>query len=101
VDANSISGSFSLIATSFQVKVKNGKGKVRSRTDHEGEIEVYFYSFLNLGTREGWWWLTPRPYGFTTGKDTRYPLYRRLGGPQDRCGKSRTHRDSVSGPSNA
>ena len=35
---------------------------------------------------------------------TRCPLYRRLGGPQgraglDRCGKSRPHRDSISGPS--
>ena len=30
-------------------------------------------------------WLTPRP-DFTPGKETQYPLYRRLGGPQDRSG---------------
>jgi hypothetical protein len=27
-------------------------------------------------------WLAPRPGRFTPGKETRYPLYRRLGGPQ-------------------
>jgi hypothetical protein len=31
-------------------------------------------------------WLTPRPGHFTPGKDTRYPLYRRLGGPQGGSG---------------
>jgi hypothetical protein len=42
----------------------------------------------------------PRPL-FTPEK-TRYPLYRRLGGPRaglDRCGKSRTQRDSIPRPS--
>jgi len=29
-------------------------------------------------------WSTARPVRFTPGKETRYPLYRRLGGPQDR-----------------
>jgi hypothetical protein len=33
-------------------------------------------------------WLTSRPGHFTPGKDNRYPLYRRLGGPQGRCGRS-------------
>jgi hypothetical protein len=31
--------------------------------------------------------LTPRPGHFTSGKKTRYPLYRRLGGPQDPSGR--------------
>ena len=31
-------------------------------------------------------WSTPRPDRFTPGKDTRYPLYSRLGGPQGRSG---------------
>ena len=31
-------------------------------------------------------WSTPRPGRFTPGKETRYPLYRRLGGPQGRSG---------------
>jgi hypothetical protein len=31
----------------------------------------------------------PRPDRFTSGKETRYPLYRRLGGPQGSWGKYR------------
>ena len=30
----------------------------------------------------GWW--TPRPGHFTPGKETQYPLYRKVGGPQGR-----------------
>jgi hypothetical protein len=42
-------------------------------------------SFLDLGTRRGWVIsTTPRP--LYPGK-TRYPLYRRLGGPQGRSGR--------------
>ena len=32
-------------------------------------------------------WSTPRPGRFTPGKETRYPLYRRLCGPQGRSGR--------------
>jgi hypothetical protein len=32
-------------------------------------------------------WLAPRPGRFTPWKETRYPLYRRLGGPQGRSGR--------------
>jgi hypothetical protein len=38
---------------------------------------------------EGIGWLAPRPGRFTPGKETRYPLYRRLGGPQVRSGRLR------------
>jgi hypothetical protein len=41
------------------------------------------------------------PATLTPGK-TRYPLYRRVGGPEaglDVCEKSRPHRDSIPGPS--
>ena len=41
------------------------------------------------------------PVTLTPGK-TRYPLYRRLGGPRgslDAYGKSRLHQDSIAGPS--
>jgi hypothetical protein len=51
---------------------------------------------------EGIGWLAPRPGRFTAGKETRYPLYRTLGGPQGRldgCRKSRPHRDAIHGPS--
>jgi len=43
--------------------------------------------FHDRGTRRGWVVIsTPRPH-FTPGK-TRYPLYRRLGGPQGRSGRA-------------
>jgi hypothetical protein len=32
-------------------------------------------------------WSTPRPGSFTRAKETRYPLYRRLGGSQGRSGR--------------
>ena len=52
-----------------------------------GGAEVMLYYFFHLGAR--WWWvITPRPGRFTPGK-TRYPLYRRLGGPQGRSGRGR------------
>jgi hypothetical protein len=34
-------------------------------------------------------WLTSRPGRYTPGKETRYPLYRRLGEPQGRSGRVR------------
>ena len=44
--------------------------------------------FLTLAL-DGGGWLIPRPGRFTPGKETRYPLYRRLGGPQFRSGRVR------------
>jgi hypothetical protein len=46
-------------------------------------------------------WLKPRPSRFTLWKQTRYLLYRRLGGPQGQSGRVRKipHRDSIPGPS--
>jgi hypothetical protein len=43
---------------------------------------------LTLALDEGGW-STPRPGRFTPGKETQYPLYRRLGGPQGRSGRVR------------
>jgi hypothetical protein len=43
---------------------------------------------LTLALDEGGW-STPRTGRFTPGKETRYPLYRRLGGPQGRSGRVR------------
>jgi hypothetical protein len=34
-------------------------------------------------------WSTPRPGRFTPGEGIRYPLYRRVGGPQSRSGPVR------------
>jgi len=56
--------------------------------------------FLDLGTRMGWGVsVTPRP--LSTPEKTRYPLYRMLGGHQDRSGlrKISSHQDSFPGPS--
>ena len=45
-------------------------------------------SILSLSSAVGGGgWLTPRPGRFTPAKETRYPLYRRLGGPQGRSGR--------------
>ena len=49
---------------------------------------MYLYSFFNLSARWGRW-LTPRRGRFTPGKETRYPLNRRLGGPQGRSRRIR------------
>jgi hypothetical protein len=51
-------------------------------------MDVYRYSSFNLGPR----WvglLTPRADHFILEKETRYPLYRRLGGPKGRRGRVR------------
>jgi hypothetical protein len=53
-------------------------------------VKLKLYSFFNFGCM---WWSAPR-----SGHFTRFPLYRRLGGPQG-CGKSRPYRDSITGPS--
>ena len=66
-------------------------GEVHPRTGHEGTkgaVEVWIYSFFILGA--GWGgWSSPRSGCFTPGKETRYPLYRRLGGSQGRSGRMR------------
>jgi hypothetical protein len=50
-------------------------------------VEVQLHAFFDLGTR--WRWLVsfkPRPL-WSQGKSLRYPLDRRLGGPQSRSGQ--------------
>jgi hypothetical protein len=53
-----------------------------------GEVELLLYSFFNLGVRWGGW-STLRSGRFSSGNEIRYPLYRRLGGPQGRSGRVR------------
>ena len=66
------------------------KGKVHPRTGHEDpEGEKMYTSSLSITSAlDGGGWSTPRPGRFNPGK-TRYPLYRRLGGPQGRSGRVR------------
>jgi len=52
--------------------------------------------FHDRGTRRGWVVRSAARSGRTLPPgNTRYPVYRRLGGPQGRSGKSRPHWDSI------
>jgi len=68
---------------------------------YRGSRRLLYY-FFNLGSRWGGRWWRPRPGRFTLRKNP-IPLYRRLGGPPgaslEGCGKSRSHQDSILGPS--
>jgi len=67
----------------------NGKGKGHSTTGHEGpEGEQKYSSTISLtSVLDGGGWSAPRPGRFTPGKETRYPLHRRMGGPHGRSGR--------------
>ena len=61
-----------------------GKFTLEQATKAQRGVEVQLYSFFNLAARWGWVVnATPRPLY------PRYPLYRRLGGPQGRSGRVR------------
>ena len=62
-----------------------GKGKFPTRAGHEGPERGKMYSSTLSSTSalDGGVWSTPLPGRLPLGK-TRYPLYRRLGGPQSR-----------------
>jgi hypothetical protein len=51
-----------------------------------GERRYSSYSFLNSALDEGAWSASRPSRAFPRGKDHRYPLYRRLGGPQSWSG---------------
>jgi hypothetical protein len=51
-------------------------------------VQVTLYSFFNLGAKCGGC-LTPRLGCFPSGQETRFPMYRKPGGPQDRSGRVR------------
>ena len=70
------------------------------RTAYRGSTGIALF-FLDHATRRGERSASRPGRSLHPGK-TRYPLYRRLGGPQDRSGQVRkisTHRDSNPGPS--
>ena len=66
-------------------------------------IEVLLYSFLSTSL-EGGEWSAARAGRNLPPRKTRYPFYKRLGGPQRRYGRVRkiwpSHRNSTPGPSN-
>ena len=57
----------------------NVKVKVTQQHDGAGTEELYVFSTSTLDD-DGW--PGPRPAHLTQGEGTRYPLYKRLGGPQ-------------------
>ena len=66
------------------------KGKDHPITNHEGPEgeQMYTSTLPSTSALDEGGWSTPRPCRFTPEK-TRYPLYRRLGGPQGRSGRVR------------
>ena len=77
--------------TGLQLCQSKVKGTVHPRTGHEGpEGELRYSPILSLTSAlDGGGLSKPRPGRFTPGKETRYPLYRRLCGTQSRCGRVR------------
>jgi hypothetical protein len=55
---------------------------------HRGSRGMAVLFFYKIGCRWGRW-STPRQAALSPGRGTRYPLYRRLGGIQDRSGRVR------------
>ena len=79
------------------------RSKSTYRLRYRGPLcNLLFSSTLSLTSAlDGGGWSTPRSGRFTPGKETRCPLYRRLGGPQGRSGQVRKisppHRESIPG----
>ena len=68
-----------------------GKSKVLPITGHEGPEggQMYSSTLPSTSALDEGGWSKPRPGLFTPRKEIRYPLYRRLGGPQGRSGRVR------------
>ena len=83
------------VSWSVTLKLQNkgkGKGHPRNRARRPRVlVKLLPYSFFNLGVRVRC--STPRPARFTPWGKTRYPFYRRLGGPRGRSGPLRTNPD--------
>ena len=67
---------------------KKSKGKVHPRRGHEGPEGEYRHrsTFPLTLVLDGGGWSMQRPGHFTPEKETHYPLYRRLDGPQGQSG---------------
>jgi hypothetical protein len=92
-----------LVPLSGYIHKGTGKTKIHPRRGHEGpDVEYRYKSTLSLTSAlVGSGWSTPRPLNHPW--KTRYPLYRRLGGPRGTVWTGAenlaSHRDSISGPS--
>ena len=83
----------------YKCKYSKGTGhRIIGPEGSEGELKLWLsYCFFKFGVV-----VNATPQSLYPGKDTGYPLYRRLGGPHggvDGSRKSRAHRDSIPGPS--
>ena len=58
--------------------------KVKAVHSHAKQAVLLYPNSTSVLVRGGW--PTPRPGRFTAGKESRYPLHRRLGGPRGRSG---------------
>ena len=67
------------------------KGQVRPRRGHKSPegVQKYSSTLFLTSALDGGGWLAPRSDRFNPGKKTRYPLYRRLCGPQGRSERVR------------
>ena len=92
-----VSRGFSLISFTvyyvFRLNVhdQQGRSKFLPRTGREGPDGARSISTFSLTSALDLWGggLTLRPARFPPGKEARYPLYRRLDGPQGRSGRMR------------
>jgi len=68
--------------------IKEVQFTLEQATKAQRGVELWRYPFFNLGATYGGL-TTPRSIRFTPRKQTRYPLYRRLGGSQGRSERVR------------
>ena len=78
-----------MISVTLTLHLRNKKSWSSSYNLNESPGEEENISTLSLTSEKRGLWLTPHPYRFTPERDTRYPLYSMLGGPQGRSGRVR------------
>jgi hypothetical protein len=79
-----------VIIISLQLFVKKGKGSPYNRPwGRKRGSRGIALPFRKPQHEKGMGWLASRPGRLNPGKETRYPFYRRLGGPQGRFGRLR------------
>ena len=71
------------------LKVKKVKFTLEQAMKAHAREQRYNSTLSLTSALDGGDWLMPCPGRFTHGKDTRYPLYKRPGGPQGRSGRVR------------
>jgi hypothetical protein len=79
-----------IISLCSLIPLKKIKSRVRPRTGLKAQRGIRHSSTISLTSAlNPGGWSAPLPGRFTAGKETRHPLYRWLGGLQDRSGWER------------